>query len=303
MIDLDAVASLQAVDTHGSVVAAAAALGFTPSAVSQQVKRLERQAGVPLLERVGRGVMLTRHGRHLVDQGGRLLTDLEELEAGLRRQAGTVAGNVRLTAFSTAMRGLVAPALPGVLAAHPGLTVTLSEREPWDTVGLVATGATDLGVAHSWGDVPLGIPDHVAATMVGTDIADVVLRRDHPLAGRRALTPHDLVEEGWIATPEGTICRQWLTRMYDGTGRLPLIAHTSLEFDSHLALVRAGLGVALVPRLGRAALGPELVAVPAKDPVPTRTILAMHRRSMADAPAIAALLAALAAQKSAEASA
>ena len=303
MIDLDAVASLRAVDTHGSVVAAAAALGFTPSAVSQQVKRLERQAGVPLLERVGRGVMLTRHGRHLVDHGGRLLTDLEELESGLRRQAGTVAGQVRLTAFSTAMRGLVAPALPDVLAAHPGLSVALSEREPWDTVGAVATGATDLGIAHSWGDVPLGIPEHVATTLIGTDIADVIVRRDHPLAERRALTPHDLVDEGWIATPEGTICRQWLNRMYDGTGRLPLIAHTSVEFDSHLALVRAGLGIALVPRLGRAALGPELVAVPAKDPVPTRRLLALHRRSMADAPAIVALLAALAAQNSAEASA
>ena len=74
MIDLPALASLRVVASHGSVVAAADALGFTPSAVSQQVKRLERQTGVPLLERVGRGVMLTRHGRHLVEEGSRLLT-------------------------------------------------------------------------------------------------------------------------------------------------------------------------------------------------------------------------------------
>ena len=70
MIDLVSLDALRAVGTHGSVVAAADALGFTPSAVSQQIKRLERQTGVPLLERVGRGVMLTGHGRHLVDQGG-----------------------------------------------------------------------------------------------------------------------------------------------------------------------------------------------------------------------------------------
>ena len=293
MIDLDALISLRAVDMHGSVVGAAEALGFTPSAVSQQIKRLERSAGVPVLERVGRGVMLTRHGRHLVDHGTRLLTDLEALETGLHQQAKTVAGDVRLTAFSTAMRGLVAPALPGVLAAHPALEVTLAEREPWDTIDLVARGESDLGLVHNWGDVALQIPDHVVATTIASDLAEVIMRRDHPLARRRSVTPSDLVDERWIATPEGSICRQWLHRMYVGTGRLPRIAHVAMEFDSHLALVRAGLGIALVPRLGRAALAEELVAVPAKDPAPTRTVLALHRRSMADSPAIEALLDAL----------
>jgi DNA-binding transcriptional LysR family regulator len=296
MIDLVALDALRAVGTHGSVVAAADALGFTPSAVSQQVKRLEKQTGVPLLERVGRGVMLTRHGRHLVEQGGRLLSDLEELQAGLHQQAGTVAGHVRLTAFSTAMRGLIAPALPAVLAAHPDLRVSLAEREPWDTVSLVASGQADLGVAHSWGDLPLVIPDHLACRTVGQDLAEVIVRRDHPLAARDVVTPRDLAGEGWIATAEGTICRQWLNRMFDGTGRLPRIAHVSMEFDSHLALVRAGLGIALVPRLGRAPLGPDLVAVPAADPVPRREIVALYRASMSDSPAIEALLAALVGQ-------
>jgi molybdate transport repressor ModE-like protein len=151
MIDLVSLDALRAVETHGSVVAAADALGFTPSAVSQQIKRLERQTGVPLLERVGRGVMLTGHGRHLVEQGARLLADLEELQAGLHQQAATVAGHVRLAAFSTAMRGLIAPALPRVLASNPDLRVSLTEREPWDTIGLVAAGQADLGVVHSWG--------------------------------------------------------------------------------------------------------------------------------------------------------
>ena len=284
MIDLVALDALRAVGTHGSVVAAADALGFTPSAVSQQVKRLEKQTGVPLLERVGRGVMLTRHGRHLVEQGTRLLDGLEELQAGLHQQAGTVAGHVRLTAFSTAMRGLVAPALPPVLAAHPDLRVSLTEREPWDTVSLVASGQADLGVAHSWGDLPLPVPDHLARTAIARDLAEVIVRRDHPLAGRAVVTPRDLAGEDWVATPEGSICRQWLLRMYDGTGRLPRIAHVSMEFDSHLALVRAGLGIALVPRLGRAPLGPDLAAVPVADPVPSREIVALHRASMSRLP-------------------
>ena len=293
MIDLDALVSLRAVSAHGSVVAAAEALGFTPSAVSQQVKRLERSAGVPVLERVGRGVMLTRHGRHLVEHGTRLLAELEELEAGLHRQAQTVAGNVRLAVFSTATRGLVAPALPAVLADHPALGVALVESEPWDTIDLVARGGADLGLVHSWGDVPLQVPDHLVATRIALDLAEVVVPRAHALAGRAVLTPADLVDEDWIATPEATICRQWLNRMYVGTGRLPRIAHVSMEFDSHLALVRAGLGIALVPRLGRAPLGEDLVAVPLKDPVPTRAVLALHRRSLADSPSIRALLEAL----------
>lgn len=293
MIDLAALASLQAVDTHGSVVGAADALGFTPSAVSQQVKRLEKQTGVPLLERVGRGVMLTRHGRHLVDAGARLMTDLEEIESGLHRQAGAVAGHLRVAAFSTAMRGLVAPVVRNLRDAHPDLTLSLAEREPWDTIDLVASGQVDLGVVHSWGDVPLAIPDHLARTSVARDVADVIVHREHPLAARTRVTPHDLVDEDWIATPEGTICRQWLTRMYDGTGRLPRIAHQSMEFDSHLALVRAGLGIALIPRLGRQPIGDELVAVLAEDPVPTRDIVALHRRSMTESPAVTAVLAAL----------
>ena len=293
MIDLAALTSLRAVDTHGSVVAAADALGFTPSAVSQQVKRLERQTKVALLERVGRGVMLTREGRQLVDSAAGLLADLESIESALHHQVGTVAGHLRVAAFSTAMRGLVAPRVHDLRTAHPELRLSLSEREPWDTIDLVSSGQADVGVAHSWGDVHLDIPDHLVTTSLAGDVADVIVHAGHPLATRSRVTPHDLVDEDWIATPSGTICREWLARMYLGTGRQPRIAHVSMEFQSHLALVQAGLGIALVPRLGRIALTEDLVALTAHDPVPTRDIVAVHRRSMADSPAVQAVVAAL----------
>lgn len=293
MIDLAALRSLHAVDTLGSVVAAADALGYTPSAVSQQVKRLERQTGVVLLERVGRGVVLTGDGRHLLDEGGRLLDELEAIQAGLHRRSGVVTGHLRIAAFSTAMRGLVAVAVRRLLDEHPDLRVSLVEHEPWDTVDLVASGQLDLGLFHTWGDVPVDVPDHLVRTSVTRDVADVIVHPEHPLARLASVTPRDLVDEGWVATPEGTICRQWLSRMYDGTGRRPRIAHVALEFDSHLALVRAGLGIALVPRLGRAPLGEGLVAVPARDPVPTRDVVAVHRRTLAESPAVVAALSAL----------
>lgn len=293
MIDLAALTGLRAVATHGSVIAAAEATGFSPSAVSQQVKRLERQVGVPLLERVGRGVMLTSHGRHLVDAGEQVLADLEQLEAGLQHRAGVVTGSLRLVAFSTAMRGLVAPVARRLLDHYPDLRLTLDEREPWDTVDLVAAGQCDVGIVHRWGGVAFAVPEHVASTRVADDVADLIVPRSHPLARQSLVTPRDLVDVDWIATPEGTICRQWLHRMYDGTGRPPRIAHVSMEFESHLALVAAGLGVALIPRLGRAPLGPEVVAVEVADPVPNRLVDALHRRTMADSPAIHAVLEAL----------
>lgn len=290
MIDLEALTALRAVATHGSVSAAATATGYTPSAVSQQVKRLERQVGVPLLERVGRGVMLTGEGRHLVDAGRRVLADLEELETSLQAGAGHVGGTVRLAAFSTAVRGLVAPVVRRLRDAHPDLDLVIHEREPWDAVDLVAQGQAEIGIVHRWGGVPLDVPEHVAVHHLARDLADLVVPHDHPLAARRRVTPHDLVDVEWIATPEGTICRQWLHRMYDGTGRPPRIAHVSAEFDSHLALVAAGLGVALIPRLGRTPLSTDVVAVAVRDPQPVRLIDAVHRRTMTSSPAVRAVL-------------
>jgi DNA-binding transcriptional LysR family regulator len=290
MIDLTALRSLDAVHAHGSVVAAAQALGFTPSAVSQQIKRLERQSGVALLERVGRGVILSGPGRILVEEGARIAAELERLETDLHAHAGEVAGELTLVGFSTAMRGLIGPVAARLMADHPDLRIRLREVEPWQAVDEVAAGEADLAVVHRWGDVPIAIPDHLDRATVHRDEADVIVREDHRLARRRTVTPSDLVDEHWIATPEGTICRQWLLRMYAGTGRLPVIEHTSMEFDSHLALVSAGLGIALVPRLGRSPLPANTRAVAVTDPVPEREILAVWRRSQGRSPAIHSLV-------------
>ncbi|WP_438854559.1 LysR substrate-binding domain-containing protein [Agromyces sp. M3QZ16-3] len=112
------------------------------------------------------------------------------------------------------------------------------------------------------------------------------MRREHPLADRSQLTPLDLAEEQWIATFDSTICRQWLRRLFDGVSNSPRIVHESMEFENHLELVRAGLGVALMPRMGRPPLHPDLVAVPTVWPASTRVVSAVHRRSQADSPVL-----------------
>jgi DNA-binding transcriptional LysR family regulator len=293
MFDLTALRSLEAVDQLGSVVAAADELGFTPSAVSQQIKRLERQCGVGLLERVGRGVVLSGPGRILVAEGSRIAADLERLESDLHAQAGEPIGDLTMVGFSTAMRGLIGPAVAALMAEHPGLRIRLGEVEPWDAIDLVATGQADVALVHRWGDVVLPIPDNLRREVVHHDEAEVIMRRDHRLARRQFVTPHDLLDERWIATPEGTICREWLLRMYAGTGSLPQIEHTAMEFASHLELVTAGLGIALIPRLGRGKLPRTTVAMRVRNPVPGREALVVWRRSQDRSPAVGVVVAAL----------
>ena len=294
MIDAVALRSLAAVDRLGSVAAAADSLGYTASAVSQQVKRLEARAGVALLEKYGRGVMLTEAGRVLAASAHDLLAQMERLESQLQQTTGRPAGRVRLASFATAARGLVAPALAGLRGDLPDVQVALREAEPWDAVDLVATGQVDLAVVHNWEPLPLAIPDHLASRPLGADFADVLVPCGHRLAGCASVTAAALADEAWVSVSPGSICHQWLTKMFHDIGRAPRIDHFAAEFASHIALVAQGLAVALVPRLGRGDLPAEVVAVPVHDPVPTRTVTAVWRRTMGESPALAAVVEALA---------
>ena len=286
MIDLQGLQALLAVESRGSVAGAAEALGFTPSAVSQQIKRLERGLGVDLLERVGRGVVLTERGRSLADQGRRLLDDIEQLASGVDAPVDELRGTVRMSAHSTALRGIVTLALAALADAAPDLAVTVIERDPPEGVDLLLAGQVDLAVVHNWVGVPLHVPPGVDVVEVGQDQADLLVPAGSRLAGRRSVTPRDLLEETFASTPVGTICQAWFVQMFAGHPRRPNVAYWSAEFATHVALVAAGLAVALVPRMGRAELPPDVVAVPVRDPVPTRQIFVIRRASMASSVAL-----------------
>src|SRR5689334_14124994 len=140
MMDLIALRSLIAVDAHGTVAAAAQAAGYTPSAVSQQIKRLEKDLGVVLLEKAGRGVVLTGEGRTLVQHGHVILRQVEAATAGIGGEQGEPAGPFRIVAFSTAVRGLVAPLLADLARTSPALVPELHERDPAEAVDMVGAG-------------------------------------------------------------------------------------------------------------------------------------------------------------------
>jgi DNA-binding transcriptional LysR family regulator len=237
--------------------------------------------------------MLTEAGRLLAGSAQDLLARMEQLESRLQSTAGRPAGPVRLATFSTAARGVVAPALSALRAIAPDVVVSQREAEPWDAVHLVATGQVDVSVVHNWEPLPLHLPDHLSTRVLGTDVADVLVHRGHRLAGRREVSATDLADEGWVSVAPGSICHQWLTKMFHDIGRAPRIDHLAQEFASHTALVAEGLAIALVPRLGRGPLPDGVVAVPVHDPVPTRTVSAAWRQTMGASPAVGAVLDAL----------
>ncbi|MFI8965542.1 LysR family transcriptional regulator [Streptomyces sp. NPDC053493] len=285
MLDLGRLRALHAVAAHGTVGAAAAALGYTPSAVSQQIAKLERETRTTLLERSGRGVRLTDEARQLADTAQQLLSLVEEAEVRLEERRGLPSGRLRIGCFPSAARGLMPRVLADLARRHPALDARLTEVDPHLSVDLVARGVLDLAVAHDWDIAPLPVPQGVAQAVIGDDLCDILVPRDHPLAARDGVRREDLTEERWITQPPGTVCHDWLMRTLRATGYEPLIAHQAEENHTQVALVAAGLGIALVPRLGRGELPAEVVPL-RLDPIPTRRLRALWRTGAARRPAI-----------------
>lgn len=309
MIEIAALRALVAVEQQGSVVAASEAMGFSPSAVSQQIKKLEKQSGVTVLERHGRGVLLTDRGMALAEYGRRILGELEELQATLLADPAKPSGVLRLVAFSTACRGLVGPmlrrldgsgseasaagdsvpsgsGLVGSGLVGSGLEIRVVAEDPREAVQRVATGEADLGVVHNWHSVPLVIPENMVHEDLCLDTADVLLNSAHRLAGRTAVEPSDLVGERWISTPAGAICNEALLAILAGLGRVPDIRIYDPDFSTHIAMVQQGVAVALVPRLGRPELPAGVVAVPVVNPMQQRQVGMVYRKTMTASPSI-----------------
>ncbi len=285
MLDLGRLRALHAVHAHGSVGAAASALGYTPSAVSQQISKLERETKTTLLERHGRGVALTDAARLLVGTAQRLFAIVEEAEVSLEEQRGHPSGRLTVAAFPTAACGL----MPGVLAelssCHPSLELRLVEVDPHLSVDLVARGIVDLAVAHDWDISPLPAPEGLQRASIGDDHCDVLVPAGHPLADRETLLREHLADARWICQPPGTVCHDWLVRTLRESGTEPDLAYQVAEYQTQLALVGAGLGIALVPRLGRGPVTDRVRVLPL-EPAPVRRLFALWRAGASRRPAI-----------------
>jgi DNA-binding transcriptional LysR family regulator len=251
MLSLERLRVLHAIDTYGSVSAAADVLSVTTSAVSQQMAKLERETGQALLARSGRGVRLTDAGRLLSGHAERILSLVELAHSDLEAHRGAAVGDLAAGAFPTAVRGLFPAALTALRRDHPQLRATVHELDPHDSLPRLTRGDIDLAVVLDWYNKPLPLPAGLAKTPLCDDIVDVALPAGHRLAGRDEIDLAELADDPWIAWPDGGFCHEWLLFTLRGKGIEPRVAHHAEEHATVLALVAAGLGVAVIPRLGR----------------------------------------------------
>jgi len=291
MLHLERLQALHAVSTFGSVTGAAEALRLTPSAVSQQLGKLQRDVGQRLIEPYGRGVRLTPAGTLLAERAHAILSEVENAESELDRQRNHVIGDLEIAGFATAARAILPQTVSRLRKQHHQLKLRVSERPPDEATRLVVAGHLDIALVNDWMNAPLVLPDGVQRVLIMNDPVDLAVPADHPLAGRASVELTELSAEPWITWPYGAICHEWLTQTLRQHGLTPEVTHTAEEHQTQLAMVAAGLGIAVMPRLGRGSI--EGVSIITLEPAFSRQIYAIFRTLASERPAIVVTVSAM----------
>ncbi|WUJ73486.1 LysR family transcriptional regulator [Kribbella soli] len=289
MIEVRRLRVLRALADHGTVTAAAEVLHLTPSAVSQQLAALESEVGQELLERRGRRVAITSAGRLLLEHTDTILTEVERAEDAMRLHADGANGEVRIVAFATAITLLVAPALPRLRETTPGLDLVVRDAEGHQGITHLLDGDADLAIAVEHRGSPRPDDRRLVRIPLYAEPFVAVLPPTHPAADQDTIELAMLANDDWVMTAPGNPIRDVVVLACEQAGFQPRIVHQSDDFRAVAALVAAGGGVSLVPRL--AVPEPTLALIrPLPDPVPTRRVYAAVRASRADHPLITATL-------------
>jgi molybdate transport repressor ModE-like protein len=287
-LDVGRLRLLREVDLRGSIAAAAREVGLTPSAVSQQLTILEREAGTPLLDRSPRGVLLTGAGQALVARARSILELLEEARADLDRLTGELSGHVRIGTVASAAAALVSTAAIRLTAEHVALELTVTVAEPARSIDQLLNGDLDIAVVDVYDGVPVPVPDYLLATDLCTEPL-VVVSAVGALPGRGEVTLSELSGASWVMPPLDAACGQAVRFACRAEGFEPQVRW---ETDDMLLLVRAvaaGHGIAVLPRLAVADNVAEIAIRPLA-PSMTRRLLALTRTSSQDRPIIRAAL-------------
>jgi len=241
---------------RGSIARTADALGYTPSAVSQQLAVLEREAGTPLLDRTARSAGLTDAGRRLAVYAERILAMVEEAEADLSARAAEPSGRVVVTAFPSAAVAF-APALARSLRAHPKLSLLLRQSSPSEGLQLVRSGEVEAAIVDDWtGRLAASLQEmnHDRGVLsyyhLVRDPLVLVVARGHPAANpERPVDLRALRDEPWLAAPSGEPSRQAVDRLLAAVGVTPPVPSEFEGLGTVVNLVARGLGIAIMPRL------------------------------------------------------
>jgi DNA-binding transcriptional LysR family regulator len=290
MLDARRLRLLRELAARGTVTAVAEALAYTPSAVSQSLAQLEREVGVPLLERDGRRVRLTPAAHGLVSRVDRVLAELDAAEAELAAEHGAVRGSVLVGVFPSAGAGLVVPALRELAGRHPDLALTAREHEPEDGIPLLRSGELDVLVSESYEDVEPAPAGGLEPQLLLTEPLLLVLPDREPTDAPVALAT--LRDAAWIGGLPGTQFAAALEHACRRAGFAPRIVHRADDATLHLALAAAGLGVGLLPAMACTPVAGVRYARVEPDS-PRRQVWALVRRGAARRPGVAATLDAL----------
>lgn len=270
---------------RGSITAVAAATNRTASAVSQQLKVLEREAGTPLTERSGRGVVLTAAGRALARTATDVAVALERADALWQDFRSAPKGEVTITTFPTAGQML----LPGLLTAIdliPGLDLICSDQDPLLPDFADLTPDFDIVVVDSPGTLPSWKDRGLAVAPLMKEPLDVALPENHPLAAKSRLSPGDLVDERWIGVPDGFPYDRILRQIEVANGSPARIGQRFLDNGIVEAVVAAGHGIAILPRYTTRTRENGLVTRPLGGVRSTRQISALLRPDRAERPSV-----------------
>jgi len=282
MLDLRRLRLLCDLSRLKTIAAVAEANTYTPSAVSQQLSALEREAGVPLLERTGRSVRLTAAGRVLVEQGEAVLAAMERTAAALAAVSAGLSGPLRIGAFPTAVRTLIPWTLVVLGRQHPALELMVTELDPVAVPAAVRERRLDVGLVHDYDVVPVKPDAGLETVSLMEETVFLAVPEPDPI-GRLA----EASEAPWIMATPGTLCHTVITHVCRAAGFKPRARHHADDFETVLALVAAGQGVSLVPELAAAKPPPgvRLIELPTR----RRTRIA-YRQGASGHPAITAFV-------------
>lgn len=269
-----------AVVDHGTVAAAATALGYTPSAVSQQLSGLEHACGVAVLERAGRGLRLTDAGRVLVEHARGILDRAETALAALAAVDDRIDGVVRLSSYESVASTLIPPFLALVRDRHPELAVRISQLDPDLGLPALLRGDLDLAFTVDYPHAPIEVPDGVHVWDVTVDRFRLVVAEDDPI-DTDTIALGSLAQRPFISSPAGHTCGECVVMACRAAGFEPQVAHSLHDYPTSLQLVAAGEGVALIPDLGLVRLPPGVRVVELHEPITRQVQLAVRAASRA----------------------
>jgi DNA-binding transcriptional LysR family regulator len=295
VLDLHTLRIVRAIAEHGSITAAAEALGYSQPALSQHLRRAERRLGAPLVVRAGRSVRLTEAGRVVARHSSPVLAALAVAEDELGHLAALATGTIRLAGFPSASSTIVPALMAEMAAEHPGLRLHYVEAEPPESLSMLAGGSIDIALTFTYPGDPADPHDAVAGhevTELFTDPVQLVLPKGHPLGAVPVVHLDEVAAAEWISGCP--LCRGHLLAACGARGFSPRITHATDNSVAVLGLVAAGVGIALQPRLALEPL-PRLAGTTVHDVLPAsdRSVRAVHLAGSAAVPAVRATLSAL----------